>query len=415
MIGSAVLNVLNVGQNYRVVGGSDVYLMALEKLLRRHGHEVIPFAPLHPRNLPTEWSSFFPPSADFDHPGLRDLCRYVYSFPARKAMTRMLAERRVDLAHLHIYYGKLTSSILYPLRAHECPVVQTLHDYKAVCPTYQLLAHGEVCQACGGKAFWQAVRRRCNRGSLARSLLSAVESYVSRACGSVSDIDHFIAVSDFVRTKVVELGLPEEKVTTVHNFVDASGIEPSQQAGEYFLYFGRIERVKGIFTLIEAFRPLRDQRLLIVGGGNALAEVVRLVHVEGLDHIRVLGFKSGAELDALIRGSICTVVPSEWYETFGLTLIESFAYGRPVIASRIGGMAEVVSDGVDGFLVPAGDADTLREKLLWMAGNRTKVVEMGLMGRQKVLECFNPEIHYQKILSVYRKALGRRSDGSNPV
>jgi glycosyltransferase involved in cell wall biosynthesis len=401
------LCILNIGQNYRVVGGSDVYLLALERLLSRFGHEVIPFAARHPQNLSSRWSSFFPPAADFDHPGFRDLCRYVYSFPARQAMARLLASRKVDLAHLHIYYGKLTSSILAPLRSRGIPIVQTLHEYKTVCPTHQMLAHGEPCQACGGHAFWQAVRKRCNRGSLARSLLSAVESYISRGCGSISGIDHFIAVSDFVRSKVVELGLPAEKVTTVHHFIDLTGTQPNRLPGEYFLYFGRIERAKGIFNLIEAFRPLRGMRLLLVGSGSALPEVERIIEREGLDHILLLGFRRGAELEALIRDSICTITPSQCFETFGLTLIETFAHGRPVVASRIGGMTEVVADGVDGYLVPPGDAEALRERLLWLAAHRHEATEMGMAGRRKVEERFNPESHYRLIREVYRKVLGR--------
>lgn len=407
MSNPASLRVLNVGQNYRVTGGSDVYLLELEKLLRRFGHEVIPFAARHPQNLPTEWNSFFPPAADFEHAGPRDLFQYIYSFPARAAVARLLAAKEVDLAHLHIYYGKLTGSILGPLRAKGIPVVQTLHEYKILCPTYQLLDHGEICQACGGKAFWQAVRKRCNRGSMARSFLSAVESYVSRACGNVSGIDHFIAVSDFVRNKVIELGLPAEKVTTVHHFIDTRGTQPNLLPGEYFLYFGRIEPGKGIFTLIDAFRPMRDQRLLIVGGGSALPEVERIIEQEGLDHIKTIGFKRGVELENLIRGSICTIAPSQWYETFGLTLVETFALGRPVVVSSIGGMTEIVSDGVDGLLSLPGDADALREKILWMASHRQAATEMGIMGRKKVEERFSPDIHYQKILSVYQKVLGR--------
>ncbi|MDH4232717.1 MAG: glycosyltransferase family 4 protein [Nitrospirota bacterium] len=407
MSSTAVLRVLNIGQNYRVIGGADVYFLALEKLLRRFGHEVIPFAATNPENFPSEWSSFFPVGADFDHPGPRDLFQYVYSFPARAAMARLLASKEIDLAHLHIYYGKLTGSILGTLRAKGIPMVQTLHEYKIVCPTYQLLAHGEICQACGGKAFWLAVRKRCNRGSLARSFLSAVESYASRCCGNVSGIDHFIAVSDFVRNKMIELGLPAEKVTTVHNFVDANGTQPNRRPGEYFLYFGRIERVKGIFTLIDTFRPLRDQRLFIVGGGSAQPEVERIIKREGLNHIRTIGFKVGIELENLIRRSICTITPSQWYETFGLTLLETFALGRPVVVSSIGGMTEIVSDGVDGFLSPPGDADALREKILWMAAHRQEAAEMGMMGRRKVEERFNPDMHYQKIISVYRKVMGR--------
>lgn len=398
------LTVLNIGQNHWVRGGSDKYQFAMASLLERHGNRVIPFAARHPDNLPTPWDRYFPAAADFESPGFSDLARYVYSRPARASIKKLLSENRVDISHLHIYYGKLTASILGPLKKSGVPVVQTLHEYKIVCPVSLLNDGHRICQECAGTRYWRAVANRCNRGSVTRSALSALEAYVSRALGSVDKIDHFIAVSDFLRDKVVELGLPAGRVTTVHNFTDFS-VTPAITEGEYLLYFGRIERIKGIFTLLEAASRLRSVQLLIAGTGNALAEVRDWIESRGLDHIKLLGFQQTPELQELIRGSICTITPTEVYETFGLTLIESFALGRPVVASRIGGMTEVVEDGHDGFLVTPGSAEELREKLSWMAAHRDKAAEMGLRGRKRAESMFNADIHYSRLMDVYGKVL----------
>jgi glycosyltransferase involved in cell wall biosynthesis len=240
---------------------------------------------------------------------------------------------------------------------------------------------------------------------VARSLLSTVESYISKSLGSVRKIDHFITVSHFQREKVIELGIPAEKVTTIHNFIDTDSIQPNAEPGEYFLYFGRLERLKGLFTLIEAASTLKQIPLLIAGEGEARTELEQLIQQNNFKHIHLLGFKQESDLHQLIGNSICTLAPSEWYETFGLTLIESFARGRPVIASNIGGMSEIVSDTIDGFLVPPNNLEVLREKMLWMAKNRSEAVEMGQAGRRKVQAQFNPEIHYEKLMDVYRKVL----------
>lgn len=397
-----MITILNAGQNYRIVGGSDRYLLALEGVLKGHGHEVIPFAAVHPDNHVGKWNDWFPPSVDFSHPGPSDIARYLYSFPARKAIDSLIRERRPDVAHLHIYYGQLSTSILGPLRRAGIPIVQTLHEYKTVCPTYSLFANGGVCEACQGKHYWQAIAHRCNRGSLARSALSAAEAYVSR-WGGAQSLDHYIAVSDFLRDKVIALGMPAERVTTVHNFVDCRGTRPAEALGEYFLFFGRLEKIKGIFTLLEAAAPLRDIPLLIVGDGGERERISAWIEERGLSHIKMLGFKTGHDLEGLIRGSLCTISPSVCYETFGLTLVESFVHGRPVVASRIGGMTEVVADGEDGWLFPPGDALALRERLLWMMQNREAAREMGLQGRLKVEKRFDPESHYAKIMDVYRK------------
>ena len=398
------LKILNTGQNYYITGGSDRYQFALSELLRQHDHQVIPFASQDPRNRDTEWSRYFPQGVNFDRPGIRDLIRFIYSRQAANAVKRLCREQIIDLAHLNIYYGQLTSSILSPLKQAGIPIVQTLHEYKVVCPVYSLRSGNEICEACNGSAFWKATVKRCNRGSLARSLLSTVESYAANLLGAVSKVDRFIAVSDFQRLKLIELGIPQGKISTVHNFIDTSNIKVSQQRGEYFLYFGRLERYKGIFTLIEAAANL-DTPLLIVGDGTARAEVETIIKEKNLKQIELLGFKQQQELRELIKGSICTITPSEWYETFGLTLIESFAHGKPVIVSRIGGMTEVVSDGVDGFHIEPGNSAELAEKMRWMSQNRDRALEMGVAGREKVETQFNAANHYQKIMKIYREVL----------
>lgn len=395
-------SVLNVSQNYYVAGGSDRYFFALGDLLERHGHTVVPFASAQERNNATPWDRCFPKAVDFINPGMADLGRFVYSRPARSAIRRLIEEVRPGIAHLHIYYGQLTSSILRPIVEAGIPIVQTLHEYKLVCPVYSLVSRDRICEACSGGRFWKAVSRRCNRGSIPRTLLSVTESYTSRLLGSVSAVNGFIAVSHFQREKIVEMGVPAEKVITIHHFVDCGGTSPSTEPGEHILYFGRLERLKGIFTLLDAVSPLADVPVFFVGDGSARDELEREIRRRGLRHVRLLGFRSGDELKALIRSSIATVLPSLWYEPFGLTVIETFAEGRPVIASRIGGIAELIDDGTDGYLVPPDDAAALRERIEALAGDHGRAVAMGRAGRAKVERDFTPELHYRRLMDVYR-------------
>lgn len=399
------LVILNAGQNYWLRGGSDRYQFVLSELLEQKGHQVIPFAAANPKNQMTPWAEYFPRGVNFERPGWVDLIRFIYSRSAAEAINFLLRENPISLAHLHIYYGQLTASILAPLQQAGIPIVQTLHEYKLVCPIYTLVSNGEICQACQGRDFWQATLKRCNRGSLARSLLSTVESYVSQALGSVRKIDRFIAVSDFQRRKLMELGIPAEQMSVIHNFIDTSGIEPNTKPGEYFLYFGRLERIKGVFTLLEAASSLQETPLLIVGTGEAEQELAAIVETRELQHVRLLGFKQGEELHELIRHSICCILPSQWYENCPMSVLESYSFGRPVIGSNIGGIPELIADGVDGFLVPPGDTNALQQQMLWMAEHRCQAVEMGLAGRRKVEEHFNSEIHYAKIMDVYRQVL----------
>jgi len=407
-VDDATYTILNASQNYFVRGGSDRYFFVLGELLQLHGHRVIPFAAQQSRDEPTEWSRYFPPGVDFQQPGPRDIARFLYSRPAARSMRRLLREQSIDLAHLHIYYGQLTGAILGPLARAGVPIVQTLHDFKLVCPVYSLLSHGEICEACQGKHFWRAVTRRCNRGSLARSALSAAETYLTHWLGAERRIDRFITVSDFQRRKCIELGVPAEKMTTVRNFADPEAFAPATKPGSYLLYFGRIERLKGIFTLLAAAEKVRDVPLVVVGTGDADAEVAEIVRSRGLDHVRLLGFQGGAELHDTIRGSIATILPSEGYDNCPMSVIESLALARPVIGSRIGGIPELVEHESDGLLVTPGDASDLAEQMHRLARDPEAAAAMGRAGRHKIEERFNPEIHIRQVMDVYRRVLSAR-------
>lgn len=400
-----MLTILNISQNHYVRGGSDRYFFTMGELLQKHGHRVIPFTATNPNNEPTEWEQYFPRGADFENPKPIDLLRFLYSRDAVKSIQRLLNNTDVDMAHFHIYYGKLTASILGHLKKAGIPLIQTLHEYKLTCPVYSHLSNDEICEDCEGKHFWRAVPKRCNRGSLARTALSVTESYVSRFLGSVDKFDHFISVSHFLRKKMIQYGIPEEKISTVHNFADVSHITPNFSVGEYVLYFGRVHKSKGILTLIEAAAPLKQVPLYIVGDGEAMPEVQQIVEQNGCKHIHLLGFKQGDELQELILNSICTVLPSEWYENCPMSVLESFAYGKPVIGADIGGIPELIEDSVDGFLVPSAGTGALREKLLWMFEHKAEAVEMGKAGRKKMETEFNADIHYEKIMKVYQKFL----------
>lgn len=319
--------------------------------LRNRGHAVVPFCAKHLSNRDTKWSSYFPNSASFENPGVIDALRYIYSVNAKKSIRRLLNDFSPDVVHCHIYYGKLTSSILSEVKKRSIPLIQTLHEFKIVCPVYTRLSEGNICSECTGFKFYNVVKKNCNRGSKVRSLLSCIESYVSMYLGSISKFDCFIAVSDFLRHEVISMGVPAEKVKTIHNYIDAKTIVPMYKGGNYFLFLGRLEKYKGIWQLVEAFRQMPQVQLMIAGAGPEEVAMACYLQQKDIRNIEMLGFNSGRRLAEIIRGAFCVVVPSTWYETFGLTVAEAFAYGKPVIASRIGGIPEVVDEGEDSTLV----------------------------------------------------------------
>ncbi|MFB6230932.1 MAG: glycosyltransferase family 4 protein [Salinibacter sp.] len=401
------MRILNAGHHYHVQGGSDRCMLRLGELLEAQGHTVVPFASQHPDNRPSRWDGYFPTGVDTRDPSLSDAAHFVYSPEARRQMARLLKDGGpFDLALLHIYYGQLTASILKPLDEAGVPIVQTLHEYKLTCPVHSHLSQGEICEACAGHAFWRALPRRCNEGSLARTALSVLEASVSRALGDAHRIDHFIAVSDFLRDKMIEHDVAgPDDITTVHNFVDPDRFEPSTQEGKHVLYFGRIAPEKGLRTLIDAVAPLTDLPVRIAGTGEQREALEAEVARRGLDHIEFVGFQNGEELWDLVRRSICTVLPSEVYENCPMAVLESLACARPVIGADIGGIPELIDDSVDGRLFPSGDVEALREALVWMQTHRGEAVAMGRQGRKKVEEHFSPEHHYRQVQDVYSEVV----------
>lgn len=393
-------SVLNIGHFYHVKGGSDRYMLSLERLLSQNGHSVVPYASNHPANITTPWDRYFPSGIDTRKPSLKSSPRYVFSVEARQKLKMLLSETQIDVAHLHIYYGQLTASILDPIRAAGIPIVQTLHDYKLTCATYNHLSNGRICEACNGGHFWHAIPRSCKDGSIVRTLASVLESYVSRLYGSVRLVQHFIAPSRFMKALVVKHRVvPPKRVSVIHNFVWPQG-EPPADIGEYLLYFGRLSHEKGLTTLLDAVGGLSTP-VYLVGEGPQRAELQIVAGRRHATNIKFLGFQSADSLQRLIRNSACVIVPSEGFENCPMSILESMAFSRPVIASRIGGIPELVRHGDNGLLFEPGNAKELRDAVQWALGHKRSLREMSLRARERAEQEFSPEIHYRKLRAVY--------------
>jgi glycosyltransferase involved in cell wall biosynthesis len=396
------MNILNCSQRYYIAGGSDKYFFDLGDLLVKSGDNVIPFSSSSNANSDSIYKKYFPSSVDFDSPEIKSIGSYIYNRDASSKLNLLLDEFEIDVAHLHIYYGKLTASILPVLKKRDIPMVQTLHEYKLVCPTYALLRDSKACYSCEGNRFYMCALTKCNRGSILRSLLTTIESYTSLVLGSQRSIDVFIAVSDFQRSKLIHMGADPDKIRTVHNFVDCHKYRIELDNKGYFLYFGRVEKEKGILTLLKAFLKIKKIKLVIVGEGGFLSSAMRFCKEKKMGNVEFIGHVKPHEVAEYIYGAVSVISPSECFETFGLTLVEGMSCGKPVIASRIGGMQEVVTEGEDGFFFEPGNVDQLVDRIRFMSENPVLIQKMGLNARQKVEDEFSPDTHLKKIKEIYK-------------
>lgn len=393
------MRVLQISHNHHVVGGSDRVFFETSALLQNSGHQVIPFCLKSPRNIPSDWSEYFPRGAKTGNPTLADMPRYFWNRDAKDRLNRLLdAVGPVDVAHLHIYHGKMTPAILPVLKSRGIPVVHSLHEYKLACPVYTLQRHGRNCELCVTGSKLNGVRYRCKDGSVLKSAVMVAEMVTSRLLGDVRLIDRFICVSEFQRQVMIRAGLPESKLVTLHNFVDPLPNVLSGHTGQ-LLYVGRIEALKGLPTLLDAVQRTGSP-LLIAGAGSWVPELQ--ARIRDVPNIRFLGFLNGPDLQAVMKTAKAVVVPSEWYENCPMSVLEAKAAGRPVIAARIGGIPELVRDRVDGFLHASGDAADLACAIREMQDFDFQTLSANAC--QDVADRFSGARHLTRLTEVYQEA-----------
>lgn len=391
------MRILNVGHNYFVHGGSDRVLLETEKLLADNGHTVIPFCASNKLNNKSEYSHYFPKAPDPNRSNIFDFPSYFYNFNAKDKIKTLLKHESFDIAHLHIYYGKITTSILNQLKQNKIPIIQTLHEYKLACPVYTMVNKGKECKKCIEGSFYNCVTNRCKNNSFFLSSIMAAEAYFSRVSGDIDKIDLFLSVSEFHKKIMLEAGVPENKVKVLHNFVNSDDyyFDNNPKHDDYFLYFGRIEEIKGIDSLINAFSEL-PYKLLVVGGGAYLDSM--LDKIAQYDNISYLGFMNGDELKDVVRKATGVIVPSIWNENCPMNVLEAKSLGRPVIGSSIGGIPELIRHNIDGYCFTPGNVDEIKHFV-------EKVVEehecLSLAARQDVIDRFSHNAYYNKLTKIY--------------
>jgi glycosyltransferase involved in cell wall biosynthesis len=394
-------------------GGAEISLFTTADLLEKKGHTISYFAMQHPQNLPTPFNSYFVSQVDYENnPGfiqqLRTTGRLLYSFEAKNKIAQLIKSESPDIAHLNNIYHQISPSIIDTLKKNRIPIVMTLRDYKLTCPVYTHLSHNQVCDECRKHRFYKVVTHRCTKNSFLKSTINMVEMYLHHSILHIyNKVDCFIAPSKFLRDKTLELGF-KGNIVHLPNFIDVSEYIPVYPATENSLvYFGRLSEEKGLFTLLDAIKRL-DIQLKIIGDGPQKELLLQKIKQEQISNVSLLGYKNRKELLPEIQQSIGVVIPSEWYENNPRAILESFAVGKPVIGSNIGGIPELVKDSETGFLFTPGNSEALRDKIIQMKSNLQKTREMGRTARHFVETNLNPDKHYQQLIEIYEQAMGKK-------
>jgi glycosyltransferase involved in cell wall biosynthesis len=387
-------------------GGSDVVYLDHAALMEEQGWCNGFFSMNHPRNFDTPWSQYFIDEIEFGHDysfgqKLAMASKVVYSFEAQKKLKRLLHDYSPDVAHLHCIYHHLSPSIISTLRDAGVPVVMTAHDLKIACPAYKMFNNSGVCEKCKGGNLLNVAMHRCVRGSLAASAIVMVESSVHRMLNTYQgNLDKVVVPSRFFMEKFIEWGWPHDKFAYIPNYVDSSRFEPAYEVGDYFLYFGRLATEKGVNTLMLAAKTA-GVKLKIAGTGPIEAELHTL-QAELAGDVEFLGYCSGAKLHDLIRDARAVVLPSEWYENAPMSVLESFALGKPAVGALIGGIPEMVIEGETGWGYESGNTDALAALLLrLMTMPDAQIAQVGRAARNHVTVNFNRQRYLNATLALY--------------
>jgi glycosyltransferase involved in cell wall biosynthesis len=391
--------VLVAHNRYQHRGGEDTVVESEIALLRAHGHAVEVYT-----------------RSNDDVAGQSRLAlagQTLWSQRTAYELEALITRFRPDLIHAHNTFPLLSPSLYWAAQRAAVPVVQTLHNFRLICLNALFLREGEVCEDCMGHVPWKGVTRACYRGSRLASAALASMLVLHRGLGTYRNkVSRYIVLNEFCRDKFIEGGLPAERVVVKPNFVDwdEPRIVPSpfpEGGGEKrgLLFVGRLSAEKGIATLAEAMQLVPSAELRVAGDGP---EAGRL---EGVLGVVRLGSLSGAAVRIEMGRALALVVPSIWYETFGLVAIEAFACGTPVVASRIGALATLVQDGKTGLLFEPDSARDLADKMAWALAHPDEMAAMGRNAREQFEAEFSPEVNYRRLMEIYDEAIAEARAG----
>lgn len=377
-------------------GGDCVCTLNLEQLLKRHAHETAIFAMQFPENLSTSWSDYFPSEVTFSlGPRMIEaFLRPLGSNEVKRKFTSLLDDFQPDIVHLNNIHTQLSPVIAELAHKRGIKVVWTLHDYKLLCPRYDCLRNGKtICEACFTDKR-EVLNYKCMKNSSIASFLAYEEAKKWGRERLESCTDVFICPSQFMAEKMIQGGFQASKIRTLCNFIDiGKTIRDNYEKEEYYCFIGRLSHEKGVDTLIEAAKKL-PYSLKIIGGGP-LEEKLRMKSVGC--NIEFVGYKQWEDIKEIVGKARFSVIPSEWYENNPLSVIEAQCLGTPVLGAKIGGIPELIENGVSGDVFESRNVIDLKNKIETMFTQTFDYKVLAEKSREKYLS----EKYYEHIIQIY--------------
>ena len=390
------MKVLIVHNEYGKFSGEEAVVQSLSRLLVEHEHQIHHFSR----------SSAEIPGMQLGN--IRAFFSGLYSFSSRKAMRRCLQEFKPDIVHVHNLFPFISPSVLGVCRRARVPVVMTVHNYRLMCPNGLHMNNGKICEKCCRGREWWCILQNCEK-SLFKSIGYALRNYIARTLRLFHDnVTMYTCLAVFQKRRLIAAGFPESHIAVIPNMFSFSMKGNSSPGeGEYVSYVGRLSEEKGLLALFEAARASSNIPFKIAGTGPLdISPTVKSANCE------LVGFLAQDKLIEFYQNSRFLVFPSICYEPFGLTIVEAMLHGKAVIASNIGGIPEIVEDGVTGLLFEPGNVEDLAEKIRYLWEQLELCRQMGQAGREKAIRQYSPEKYYSRLMDVYDKAVDFGFGGS---
>jgi glycosyltransferase involved in cell wall biosynthesis len=394
------MKVLVLHNRYTGPGGEDMAVESEEHLLATHGHTVLPY------NRDNAEIERFTLVQKAFLPGTT-----VWSNQSFAEVRHVALDHRPDVAHFHNTFLLISPAAYSACRSAGIPVVQTLHNYRLLCPAAAFFRDGKPCESCMGKTIpWPGVRYACYRGSRTATGTVAAMVAIHRFLGTWTEtVDLYIALSDFARDKFIAGGFPAAKIVVKPNFVRPDP-GADRDVSDYVLFVGRLAQEKGKRTLLAAWNQVGNKiPLLVAGDGPLRPELEALVRRLGLVGVRFLGHLDRQAIYAAMKRARFLVVPSESYENFPMTVVEAYACGTPTIAAGIGALKEIVADQRTGIHFVPGNAEDLASKTEWAWTHPREMEEIGEAGRAEFVAKYTAERNYQLLMNIYKRAIESRA------
>jgi glycosyltransferase involved in cell wall biosynthesis len=400
------MKVLIIHNSYQQAGGEDVVAARESRLLGSQGHTVISYdrSNHEVKRLSASKRLLL----------LKDI---IYSQDSKREIQTILRREEPDIVHVHNTFMMISPSVYEACRETGTPVLQTLHNYRLLCPAWTLSRDGKICEDCVKGGLWNGVWHGCYRNSRVMTAAVAAMLQFHRISGTwENSVDGYVALSEFAKSKFIQGGLPHDKIRVKPNFVETDPGEKTEP-GRFALFVGRLSPEKGIQTLISAWARLKNSYPLVVVGDGPLRESLEAeVRSQKSSSVTFKGWLPQKETQATMKLAAFLVTPSVWYEG-PLTIAEAFAGGTPVLCSRLGVMQEMVDDRRTGLHFNPGDAEDLASKVNWILDHPKKLAEMGKAARREYESRYTAEQNYHLLMRIYEQTIGdcSRNLGTDPA